>query len=470
MVKYVVSRLFGWMSIEPVVGLLMIIAAVVLFIQIYRKKKAEKDITFWHWMRNLVEAFAISLLFLGLLWSFRAILNNNYKRFQTSHGRISQVNYRSLKTIWGSPHVQRELSVAHWMEKEVKEEIRRNDPSLPPIYKVVTRRFHVPQNSVLSSRGEIKIIPNKRKKGSAYYSGYEAEFKMEYEIINDSEHRTEAFFNFPRSYGQALTENFNIAENGQNISRSLRFAAANVTWSRFMNPGEKIKISISYSFRGVEYFYYQIPQPREIRDFVFKATIMNMMKSELNYPEGCLTPKKITRLEGGKGLVLEWTLDRAVTTAGMGLKLPQPEQPGEKVTRVLKNSPYALMMLVVSISLIFIIMGYNIDFLRIALLSASYTILFVIMASVSDFFIGFWGSLVLGAAAALFLTYLLYRKHEDKLVRNLVLAISGFFTLIYPLSGLLTDYQESFNGIVTIVIMGFLFFVSLYSRMKQKPE
>ena len=125
----IASRFFGWMTYEPVVGLLMIIGALVLFLLAYREKNATEPKGFWDWFRRLLESLGVAVMFLGLLWAFRAILNNNASTFRNAHGRISSVNYYSVKKIWGSPHVQRELEVAHYVERTFKEELPQYDPS-----------------------------------------------------------------------------------------------------------------------------------------------------------------------------------------------------------------------------------------------------------------------------------------------------------------------------------------------------
>ncbi|MBI5700366.1 hypothetical protein HZC34_00760 [Candidatus Saganbacteria bacterium] len=76
--NFFADRFFGWMTYEPVIGLMMVISALVLFLANY--KKSEKQETFWEWGKRVIESLVIVLLFLGLLWSFRAILTNCLQR------------------------------------------------------------------------------------------------------------------------------------------------------------------------------------------------------------------------------------------------------------------------------------------------------------------------------------------------------------------------------------------------------
>ncbi|MBI5700367.1 hypothetical protein HZC34_00765 [Candidatus Saganbacteria bacterium] len=198
---------------------------------------------------------------------------------------------------------------------------------------------------------------------------------------------------------------------------------------------------------------------------VVQGDIDQLPAAQINYPEGCLTPTTISKTSDGKGTILEWKLDKALTTAGMGVALPKPEQPGAKVSLVLKNNPYTLMLLVVTICLTFLILGEKINFLEISLLSAVYYILFITMASVSDHFIGFFGSLALGSAMTLYLSHLLYRNYPKELIRKNIYYLVVFFAIIYPISGLFPSIEDSFKGVVNVCLIIYLFFISLHSRI-----
>jgi hypothetical protein len=115
-------------------------------------------------------------------------------------------------------------------------------------------------------------------------------------------------------------------------------------------------------------------------------------------------------MNDGKGSRLTWQLDNAITTAGMGVALRQPEQPGAKVFRVLSESSLAITMLVALVAITLLLLGQAIYLLDLALLAGIYCVLFLVMAGVSDYSYGFWGSLVLGAGLALVLTALVVRR------------------------------------------------------------
>lgn len=464
------DKVINWFTLEPAVSMLMLTTAVVLFGSAFASYK-ETSGNFWPWMRKIIEATVSAVLFLGLMWAFRAILNDNTSTYYSTHGSLSDISRESAWSIWGRPHTQVELTVRHTHEVEVKEELPREDPTAPPIYRTVIQTQEVPQNSILSFNGDVQMKLSERQKGYALYSGYTLDVKLEYEILNDSAITTDAAFTFPLSSGQTLFENFVVTMDGKDLSADLRFATDLVSWTTKMKPHQRSIVHITYFSRGMDYFYYQIPVQREIKNFALTLTVDRLPVSLLNYPDGVITPTKIESTPDGNGSILTWQLDRAITVAGMGVALIQPQQPGAQVLRVLVISPYALTLLGAMLALTMLIWGLKVQFLDLALLSAVYTMQFLLMSAVSDYFFGFWGSLMLGAVLTLFLTILLFRKLPSKPLRTIIYLLVAFFTIAYPLSGLLTELedQNAFNMLLQSGLILYITILSLYaSNHKEK--
>jgi hypothetical protein len=464
-----VDRLVNWFAINPEVSLLMVIAAVVLFGSALTRQALEGG-GFWPWLRRILEASVSAVLFLGLLWAFRSVLNSNINTFYSTHGSQSDLSRESAYTIWGRPHIQNELTVTHSIEVEVQEEIPREDPTQPPVYRTVKQRQDVPQNSIQSFRGEAKMALSEREKGYAYYSGFFLDAKFHYVILNDSDFLTDADFTFPLSSNQTLFKDFTVTVDGQDIGPDLRFGPDMVSWTRKMDPHQQIPVDIAYSSRGMDFFYYSVPSSRYINDFEFTLTVDRLPTTLLNYPDGVLTPTAIHATSDGNGSILTWRLDKAITTAGMGVALVQPEQPGEKVLRVLASSPYALTMLGAILALTLLILGMPVNLLDLALVAGAYCVEYLVMAGVSDFFFGFWGSLALGAGLTLLLAFLLFRRIPSRLAKVLLFALIAFFTIVYPLSGLISQIASlnSFNALLQVGMILYLFVLSLYARVRAR--
>jgi hypothetical protein len=464
--SFLFDRLLSWMTIEPFIWFLMILTAFVLFYQSYKSRETGPEDRFWRWSKRFLESLGKALLFLGILWACRSILNANYEDFRFGHGRVSEVNYKSVNEIWGGPHVQRDLVVTHTIERTKLEEIPREDPAAPPVYRKSIVREVVEQNSILDFNGNVNLVRNKRKKGSAYYNGFETGYVAKYHVINDSDEKTTALFVLPLSENQPIYEQFTVLENKKDIRSDLRYAETEVTWERQMTSGQALDIEVSYKTRGLDYFYFQIPTAREIKDFHLTITVDDLKLEEVNYPEGCLPPTgNAAATTDGKGVVLEWNLDKTITTAGMGIALPAPEQPGSPVASALSQTPVGLMWLVIAICLTFIILGKAVNFVELSLVCAGYIVEFVFMASLSDFALGFWGSLAIGAVLSLSLCFfLLVFGKKRTLITVCSYSLMGFFTVVYPMISLVEDLGTTLHGIMMVLLIVYVFILSLIRK------
>jgi hypothetical protein len=241
--------------------------------------------------------------------------------------------------------------------------------------------------------------------------------------------------------------------------RDLDLDGEGVSWKMVLGPEQRVTVDIEYRTRGVEYLYYQLPRPRHIRDFRLELVAEGIGPEQVNYPELCLTPQSIEPTDDGVRLV--WTLDRAVTTAGMGLALPRPEQPGAKVALVLDRSPFALMLLVVAVSLTLMVRREAISFVDLALLCAAYCVVFLTMAAATDYAPGFWGALGLGAAITLMLSWWLWRRHPARIPIAMLIA---FFVTAFPLAGLVPEHRVAFDSAVAVALIIYLFVLALKRR------
>ncbi len=435
--QYLAQRATAWLEYEPVIAVMMILATVVLFIEGYRSSGAGRDDGLWRWTRRIVEAAAVAALLMALLWGFRAVLNDNARTFADNHGRVSEANLDSVKSIWGEPHVQRELRAT-----------LTTQPSPQGETQLVTN------DAITGFDGTVTMQINERRKGSALYSGFEAELDLVYAVTNPGDEPAVASMYLPLS-AQRLLEGLRVEVDGQELEELTIDSGAG--WSMDLDAGQTAEVRVTYRTRGVEMFYYQVPQPRHLRDFQLTLDVEGMGPDEVNYPNGCLTPSEIEAY-GDAGTRLRWKLDRAITTAGMGVALPRPTQPGAEVALVLRRSPYGLMLLVVGVALTVMIRRERLSFLDLALLAAGYCVLFLTMASISDTSLGFWGALAVGSALTTALSWWLFRRHA---ARRPIALLVGSFSTLYPLAGLLPEQESNIDGGVAVALILYLFVLAL---------
>jgi hypothetical protein len=453
-----INRIFDWMSSEPAIGLLMMVVTITLFVTALRRIPEESK-SVWPWFRRIVEASISAILFLGLLWGFRSVLVNNTLTFYATHGSVSDASLKSAQSIWGRPHVQREMTLVHYITVVEQQEIPQDDPSAAPKYKNVTVRKEVEQNPILGFTGQFDLSLSEREKGYALYSGFVLNAKFTYDVTNDSEQKTEAEFVLPLSDDQTIFDGFQVFMDGKDMASALRYGDNYVRWMVNMEPHQKSQVKVTYRSRGMDYFYYQISTRHEVANFDLTVTIDKLPVALLNYPDGTLSPTTVNPTSDGRGSTLNWKLDHTITTAGMGVALIQPQQPGADVFRVLNSSALALTMLIGTIALVLLLLNQTVNFLDLALMAAIYAAQFFVMASLSDSPLKFGGAWIAGAALSLVLVALLLRRQTFTLSRWMIFGLFAFFAVIYPLSGLLTDLNQA-NTFDLLTKVGLVVFVA----------
>jgi len=467
----ILSRAHNWAAAAPWIAALMAFGAIVVFWAAFtRRRPTEARPGFWPWLQAVLEASVAAGLFMAILWGVRLQLNHVERSFRREHGRITEANLRSVRSIWGRPHVQQGLEVDHTVVVSVQEELPRRYPDEPPrfITKQVTR--DIEQNSIIKTRGTVTIAMNYRRKGSANYTCFEDECDFLYEVKNFADCETTANFRFPMSFGQSLFLDFQVSVDGEDYSNRLSFRGNDVCWSMAMVPEQQARVEVRYRSRGMETWYYQISKAEEIRDFRLSMNLPDVAQDRLNYPEGCLTPTEIKPTADRRGTVLTWALDRAITTRGMGVDLPDAPQPGNLVARVLQYAWRGGMLLLVGLVVSVLNTGIRAGLLRLGVIGGAYCAEFMLLAALSDFRPGFVGALAIGVSVALLLSLLALRWPAG--AWGIAPAcVVGFFVLVYPLLALPHTLAAALVAVADIGLVVYLAGVYVYRGCRRRmPE
>jgi hypothetical protein len=173
-----------------------------------------------------------------------------------------------------------------------------------------------------------------------------------------------------------------------------------LTLEQPLTASETFDLEIAFKSRGLAHWYFQVREPREIRDFKLTLRLPDLPKERLNYPEGCMTPTEIA--ESGGGTVLTYTLDRALSSKGMGVEMPKQKQPGETTDAMLAQTEKSWVLLFAAL-LLGLTLGENAQIGRSAavktlvalLLGAAVALGYGLLGDLTDSSLGFAGAFVL---------------------------------------------------------------------------
>jgi len=199
-----------------IAALAVLIAAVLpgSFVRWLRRRRQDSPESWTGLVTGSVGAVIKVLVGLGILAGLCVHLSFQSKRFARLRGGVTQRNYEAVKSIWGRPHVQRELRVylayytTHYFDKDDMElDAEKLKAATQPIgFRKEKTKHIIPGDPVIEADHQIIITKNYRKKGSAWYPCFETAFHLKYRVVNFSSREVNAVFDFPLPVRQGLVD------------------------------------------------------------------------------------------------------------------------------------------------------------------------------------------------------------------------------------------------------------------------
>src|SRR3989441_8491944 len=177
-------------NVEPLIALFLGAALLAVFLSAFLQSRSTTEPpakssllwTLYGQFRHLARALMLVALLAATISVLRIYLRQTVSNFQRTHGRVTQANYDAVRTIWGAEQEQGELKVEIYNDEEVTERIESEDLTKPAVLRKKIVRHPVTANPFVAARHDIVLKQNARKKGSAYYGGYEKGLRLLWEI------------------------------------------------------------------------------------------------------------------------------------------------------------------------------------------------------------------------------------------------------------------------------------------------
>jgi hypothetical protein len=405
-------------------------------------------------LKRFLWAASLVGFLLGALTLVRVYLHQTVAGFQRTHGRVTEANFRAIQTIWGTPQEQHELRFDLYWDEEVTERIESEDVTKPAVLRKKMVRHEITSNPFLAARHEVTLRQNARKKGSALYGGYETECRFTWRLINPADRDLSSLLRFPLPAATSIYDDLSATLNGKDILPQMQIKDGALLLSREVKARERLDLAISFKSRGMSYWYLQVQEPREIRDFIFTLTLPDLTKGHLNFPEGCMTPTAIQPTTDKRGTVLRFRLDHAISNKGMGIALPTVSQPGETTNAVLGEIERGWLLTFAMLVLGLTLAATSHAVMASVLFGAIAACAYGLVGDFSDLLFGFWGTagLVFVPSFAV-LAWLLMRvapRASGRILGSQLL----LFGIVYPwVAGLDADRQGLYFDLAAIIFL-----------------
>lgn len=299
---------------------------------------------------------------------------------------------------------------------------------------------------IRSSRIDVGLNVEQRRKGLLWYNMYDVDFAGRYVVRNDSSSpHLVVQLPLPSSGGSYIDLTFRIG--GRQIDNANALNADRVEFD--LEPGKETTIDVGYQSRGMDSWTYCFKADQaggtsveSVRDFTMTMTT-NF--DAIDFPAQSLTPTKET--ESSAGWHLEWKYGSLVTSDNIGMVIPYPLQPGPLAERITFWAPIALLFYFFVMLLIATLRGIDLHPVNYFFLAAAFFAFHLLLAYLVDR-IALEAAFAICSAVSLFLTISYLR-----LVVGLRFAAveSGLAQFIYLVLFSYALFNEGWSGL-TITI------------------
>jgi len=409
--------------------------------------------TLYFQLSRFLFAAAVVLLLAQTLGVLRTYLRTSVAHFQQTHGRVTEVNYNAVQSIWGAEQTQRELTLKIYYDEEVTERTEFEDPTKPALIRKKTVRHNVIGNPFVTAAHDITLKQNPRKKGSALYGGYETACRFTWKLKSPADRETKGTLRFPLPAQGAIYDDLVATINGSDVLPKMELSDSALVLTRDLAPNEELNVAVSFKSRGMSQWYFQVAEQREIRDFTLTLNLPDLPKAKLNYPEGCMSPTDVQPSADGRGSTLTYRLDHALSNKGMGISLPTLPQPGATTNDVLGEAERGWMLIVATLLLTLTLAEVRRAALLGVMFAAAVALAFGVLGDFSDLLFGFWGTAIVIFLPLMLLLAWIAKRIVGGPTGRILVGLLLVFGLLYPTAAGLDGERQS----LYLNVCGFLF-------------
>src|SRR3989475_4291033 len=248
-------------DVEPLIALFLGAALLAVFLSAFLSSKSNADPagklsllwTLYGHFTHLARALVLVTLLVATLSVLRIYLRQTVSNFRRTDGRVTQANYDAVRTIWGAEQEQGELKVEIYADEEVTERIESEDLTRPAVLRKKIVRHPVTANPFLAARHSVVLKQNPRKKGSAYYGGYETVCRFSWKLNNPAETPQKCNLVFPLPAAEAMYDDLSATLNGKDVLPQMQLKDSTLILAREVQPNEAFDFKISFKSRGVSF-------------------------------------------------------------------------------------------------------------------------------------------------------------------------------------------------------------------------
>ncbi|HEY4682036.1 MAG TPA: inner membrane CreD family protein [Candidatus Acidoferrales bacterium] len=382
-------------------------------------------------MVKRIVAIAFVFVMTAVAW---AILGSTifYRTYETDSALRGRV-----VSIWGAPHKQGPSTASY--EQTVPKTVETIEEDRKIVRK--TQERIVTPLPLESSRVDVALDLEHRRKGLLWYSTYKVAFAGAYTFRNASNQDQLVTFtlNFPTA--QAIYDDLTLSLDDSPMPITNEKTAVRVT-SR-VAAGKAVVLKAAYRSQGLQSWRYDFGgEVAEVRDFVLK---MKTNFKAIDFPENTLSASE--KRETPDGWELTWTYKNLVTGFQIGMTLPEKLQPGPLAGRISYFAPISLFFFFFLMFIITTLRGIELHPMNYFFLAAAFFAFHLLLAYLVDH-LSIHAAFAICSAVSIFLVVSYLR-----LVAGMRFALveAGLGQLIYLVLFSYTFFLKGYTGLAVTI-------------------
>jgi hypothetical protein len=247
---------------------------------------------------------------------------------------------RHVSQLWGGRHGQIAPSAWYWRSHVVTKEVQENDSKGNQVTRQVReesrQRIPVP---LASSRIDVKLALDHRRKGLLWHDTYTVAFAGRYEVRVPEEASTPVHLHFTFPSAEAIYDDFLLTVNGI-AAPHVNDLSQGISVESPVGAGEVNVLEISYRSRGLDIWRYLFSAAGVAQIQDFQLTLETDF-DDVDFVADTLSPSAKQRLDGGWRL--DWMFANLVSGQSIGIDLPNRLNPGPLTARITFFAPVSLL-------------------------------------------------------------------------------------------------------------------------------
>ena len=306
---------------------------------------------------------------------------------------------QEVSQLWGGRHNQVAPDAWYASPRLVTEQVQEKDKEGKTVMREVTREsFDNVPLPLATSRVDVALDLEQRKKGLLWYDTYGVSFAGEYRVRNVSpEPRLiHVHFSFPST--EAIYDAFRFSLDGEPAA-PVSDLAQGLSVSAVVAGGDEAIARVSYRSRGLGEWTYAFTKAGigQVADF---HLAMTTNFAGIDFPAGTLSPT--TRTRQGEGYRLAWDFESLVTGQRVGMDPPSRLNPGPLAARITFFAPVALLFFFTLMVILGVLRQQSLHPMNYFFLSAAFFAFHLLLAYLVDH-ISIHAAFLIASAASIFL-------------------------------------------------------------------